>query len=102
MPQPYTIEPPPDRQRELSRDRKLDRIIDMLSHHDDEEPEGDGTPEVTFEPEEDQLPTVDAIESETDEPVEGQGEGSANVADERNQRRGFRHPSAKRMGGMPR
>lgn len=103
MPEPYTIEPPVERQRELTRDRKLDRIIDLLSPKH-EEPTDDGSPEVTFEPEPDQLPTVDELPKEDGEEsgAEGQGEGTANVADGREQRSGFRFPGAKRTGGMPR
>lgn len=98
--EPYTIEPPVERQREMSRDRKLDTIIDMLRHHDDEPEGGDGdAPEVTFEPEASQLPTTPGDEEPEGEEGEGEGagtgEGEANVATEIDERR-FRHPSAKR------
>lgn len=100
MARSYVIEPPAERQREMSRDRKLDRIIDLLAP---KAPDDSGSPEVVFEPEPDQLPTVDELPKEDGEGetgAEGQGEGTANVADGREQH-GFKHPSMKRHG-MPR
>lgn len=82
----------------MATDRKLDRIIDLLSSHDDEPADEGGAPEVTFEPDPDQLPTEPGGEEEPDdeaegEGAEGQGEGTANVAEPLQQRR-FRFPSA--------
>lgn len=99
MTEPYVVEPPEPRRREMATDRKLDRIIDLLTHHEEDEPEGDGAPQVTFEPDPDQLPTdpggdePEGEGGEDGEGAEGQGEGTANVAEPQQPRR-FRFPGA--------
>lgn len=84
----YVIEPPEERRRDLGLNRKLDRIIDILTS--DPEPEETGDGDVTFEPDVDQLPTTAEVEQPEDEA--GQGEGTANVA-EGNRRPRFSFPS---------
>lgn len=96
----YTIEPPQERQREMSRDRKLDRIIDLLTHHD-EPVEDEHAPEVSFEADPDSLPT-EAGDEEPPEDEAGQGEGTNNVSDQMQRGSGFRHPSARRHAVMER
>jgi hypothetical protein len=98
MPESYTIEPPQERQREMSRDRKLDRIIDLLSHKESEPDEGgdDHAPEVTFEADPDSLPVEPSVEDETTEDGVN-GERTANVSTQV-ERPAFQHPSAKRRG----
>jgi len=103
MSEPYVIEPPAEKRREMSLDRKLDRIIDLVTHREEEPATDDGsTPEVTFEADPDQLPqTADDGEGEEGEGEEGegapgQGEGTTNVSDQTKRGIGFRFPSAKR------
>lgn len=95
MPESYTIEPPRERQREMSRDRKLDRIIDLLSHKEDEPVDDEHAPEVSFEADPDSLP-VDAGDEEPEGEEGENGEGTANVTTQV-ERPAFRHPSAKRQ-----
>lgn len=97
MPEPYTIEPPPEKRREISRDRKLDQIIDLLTHRGDDDAGDSGAPEVSFEPDPSQLPTETGDEpEESDADDAGQGEGTANVAGQ--EKRRFRFPGAIRQG----
>jgi len=102
MSEPYVIEPPAEKRREMSLDRKLDRIIDLVTHREEEPATDDGlTPEVTFEADPDQLPqTPDDGEGEVEggegEGASGQGEGTTNVSDQTKHGIGFRFPSAKR------
>lgn len=100
MPKTYTIEPPEERQREMSRDRKLDTIIDMLRGGGDHESSDGGAPEVTFEAEPEHLP-VDPASNEPggEEPEDeaGQGEGTENVSDQTKQEGGFRFPGRRRQ-----
>lgn len=92
----YTIEPPPERKREMTRDSKLDKILDILTTGDHPTPSGDGSaPEVSFEPDPEQLPTATGEEGDEEEEPSENGEGTANVAQPTNERK-FRFPSARR------
>ena len=100
----YTVEPPEPRKREMATDRKLDTIIDMLKGGDHGEGGDGGSPEVSFEPDPDALPTqAGDEEDEQGEDEAGQGEGTANVSDQnKTSERKFRFPSAKRRAVIER
>lgn len=100
----YTIEPPKEKRDQMSRDRKLDQILDILTHRESGEPDGGTSPEVTFEPDPEQLPTEAEMPKDDDEETDpaGQGEGTANVSDQRRTERKFRFPGARRSPVMER
>jgi len=73
---------------------KLDEILANVKNEPETVENDEGRPEVTFEPEETQLPTSAEIQGEEevkDEGISEQGEGTANTAEIHRPKFGFPH-----------